>query len=443
MGSEFHLLETLVQYPKEDLNKEYKNWLDLSDRESQADLAKALIAIANHGGGYVVLGFNEDEAKNLVIDEKRPENLNNYCQDRINGIIQRYADPVFHCECHLVEHPGDNQKYPIFIVPGGHKTPIRTKIGSPNERLFRAHVYLVRRPGPKSESPQSAQEWNELITRCMMNSKEELLEKMRALITGTPAQIVENQIDVSLDDWINSSLDRFNTVVTDTFPEENPSRYSYGKWCVGYLVTGNFDVPSLTQFRDILHDAQGNETGWPVWLTSVSHSQEYVFEDTIERIINPQTSSDGAHSDYWRVSPDGKLFLLRGYQEDGSAPYDIGTILDYTLPIWRIGECVLHSARLALKLSNEPLQITLNAIWDGLKDRTLVSWASKRYFLFRGGTCHADRVTSKITFESDKIESNFTDIVSQLLKPLYESFDFYSLPAETLTHELKRLRKQI
>lgn len=141
--------------------------------------------------------------------------------------------------------------------------------------------------------------------------------------------------------------------------------------------------------------------------------------------------------------PEGKLFLLRGYQEDGAAPYDLGTIFDFTLPIWRIGECVLHSARLASKLSEEPLQITLNAIWDGLRDRTLVSWASKRHFFFRGGKCHTDRVSSKITFESDKIDSNFAEIVSQILKPLYTSFDFYSLPSDILTYELKRLRKQI
>lgn len=439
----FHLLENLVQYPKEDLDKEYKSWLDLETCEGKADLAKGLIALANHGGGYLVIGFKQEENGNLSLDEARPANLNNYGQDVINGIIQRYADPVFHCECHLITNPENQQEYPIIIVPGGNKTPIRTKRGGPNGRYFNQNTYLIRRPGPKSESPQAAQEWSDLLNRCIMNGREELLEKMRVLLTESPSQIVENQADSSLDEWMEKSLNRFGALVEEKLPDEDPSRYSHGKWCVGYIINGDFDNPNLTDFNTKLRESQGNETGWPVWLYSVSHSPPYPFEGTIERLIVPQTYTDGAYSDYWRASPTGKLFLLRGYQEDSSNRYDPGTVLDFTLPIWRIGECILHSGRLANRLSEDPVQITFNAIWDGLKDRKLVSWASNRYFFFRGGKTHTEKISSKVTFTSNQIESNFPEIVNKILKPLYEAFDFYSLPMDTLIYELKRLRKQI
>ena len=54
------LLQDLVDAPMERLDVEYKAWLNLDDKESQATLAKHLCALANHGGGYVVFGIEDD-----------------------------------------------------------------------------------------------------------------------------------------------------------------------------------------------------------------------------------------------------------------------------------------------------------------------------------------------------------------------------------------------
>lgn len=48
----------------------------------------------------------------------------------------------------------------------------------------------------------------------------------------------------------------------------------------------------------------------------------YINGDAIECWIGGDTSEhrnfqDAAHSDFWRVSPEGRAFLIRGYQEDG------------------------------------------------------------------------------------------------------------------------------
>ena len=50
----------LISEPHEDLAVEYKTWLDLGQEKDKATLAKACIALANHGGGFIVLGFDED-----------------------------------------------------------------------------------------------------------------------------------------------------------------------------------------------------------------------------------------------------------------------------------------------------------------------------------------------------------------------------------------------
>jgi len=78
-------LGDLLAYPHEDLAIELKEWLDFSSEEHRADLAKAILALANHGGGTVVLGFS-DQGGQWVPTEPLPHNLTVYSQDAINGI---------------------------------------------------------------------------------------------------------------------------------------------------------------------------------------------------------------------------------------------------------------------------------------------------------------------------------------------------------------------
>ena len=399
--------------------------------------------MANHGGGFVVLGYDDDNGT-LTPAEPRPENLNQYSQDLVNGYIHRYADPVFHCECREVINPENRLAYPIVLVPGGHTTPIRTRRGGPNGQYFLQNVYLIRRPGPRSEAPQSAQEWSDFLNRCIMNRKDELLESFRSILTGVPTQIIDDSVDAALDEWISESLDRFTELINEKLHDEIPSRYSYGTWFVSYMINGEFVVPDLPSFREIIRSIEGNETGWPAWINDISHGMLYPYEGLIECLILGGKFQEGAFSDFWRASPDGRAFLLRGHQEDVSnSRHEPRTVFDLTLPIWRIGECVLHSYRFAEALSDDPLEITFSVQWAGLANRTLTSYANPRYMMRGSDVCHTDTINSKITFSSDQINTNFPDIVNEILKPLYEAFNFFSLPRSTLMYELKRLRKQV
>jgi hypothetical protein len=110
-------LQDLLAYPREGLDVELKGWLDLSVEEARANLAQAILALANHGGGYIVIGFAEKQG-NWIPAKPRPKALNDFSQDSINGIVQRYGDPSFHCELHLVAHPTNGASFPIVVVPG-------------------------------------------------------------------------------------------------------------------------------------------------------------------------------------------------------------------------------------------------------------------------------------------------------------------------------------
>ena len=89
-------LQPLITEPREDLAAEYKNWLDLiskEHKEHKAILAKAAIALANHGGGYIIIGFAEQGQ--TLVSGPCPERIPEITQDSVNAAISRYAEPRF------------------------------------------------------------------------------------------------------------------------------------------------------------------------------------------------------------------------------------------------------------------------------------------------------------------------------------------------------------
>jgi hypothetical protein len=139
------------------------------------------------------------------------------------------------------------------------------------------------------------------------------------------------------------------------------------------------------------------------------------------------------------------MFLLRGYQEDCEAEtWDPGTFFDLTLPIWRIGECLLHAEQLSniITLEENPL-IRFRVTWSGLQGRELRAWASHRRFLHPGRVARQDSVTSEIVVETGSISTLLPEIVQSITQPLYELFDFFNPSLQIFQEELSWMRKEI
>lgn len=378
-------LQALLAHPREDLHIEVKGWLDLTDEEQKADLAQAMLALANSGGGYILIGFTQGDT-GYIPQQPRPQDLQMYSHDIVNGIIQSYADPPFHCEVYPVPHPHTGELFPIILVPGGHRVPIRAKRDGPGNCHVRQNTYYIRRPGPSSEPPRTAQEWDDLLRRCLFAQREELLNSIRAIFLG---KISSREADLetarkALDEWILQSRVRWEEVVTQRLGQNGRKRYEHGIWSVAYAIIGDFEPPSLSGLKELLMKVEGHESGWPPWWVPTQDPiKPYPYEGVVECLIaEPEHDgffSDGAHSDFWRASSEGKLFLLRGYQDDGHDAQEKGiqpgTVFDFVLPIWRVAECLLHAHRLATRLAGQSASVLIRFTWEGLANRVLSNWA--------------------------------------------------------------------
>ncbi len=164
-------LERLILEPIETLEVEHKEWLDLQAKPHKAKLAKELIALANHGGGHVVLGFS-DPGMNPI---ECPADYDYVTTDYVNGIVAAYSEPSFHCELTWVcDHL-------VISVPAGATVPIRANKGSKNDEIVKDRYY-IRRPGPNSEIPRSGLEWDALLRRCIANRDAELETMVRRVV---------------------------------------------------------------------------------------------------------------------------------------------------------------------------------------------------------------------------------------------------------------------
>ncbi len=435
-------LQPLLGVPREDLAAEYKTWLDLTTTEHKAVLAKAAIALANHGGGFIVVGFNDDGPQLLQVD--RPEDFPEVTQDQVNTAIRRFATPEFHCRLYNIPHPTNRMLHPIIVVPGGMMEPVMSKRDC-NGVISKNRCY-IRKPGPRSEEPQTVEEWRALLQRCIQAGREDMLDAIRTIVTGRiEAAPIPPDAAGDLHAFCEAARARWSELA-DELPEEAPARFPLGHYEMGFSLIDAQPAPNLQELQSRLDTARKIKlTGWTVFLSMGTRGWEpYPHEEFVEAWVGRQIErdrsyDDAAHADFWRASRDGKLYTIRGYTEDSrSDRYEVGAVIDVTLPVWRVGEGLLFASRLA-EAFEDVEAIAVECRFTGL-DKRLLTGGEFEYAISDKRVSHTDQVTLTGQATIDQIRDNLTEFVHDLMSPLYERFHFFNLPVELVDRELGRLR---
>ncbi len=435
-------LQPLLGEPREDLAAEYKTWLDLGTNEHKAILAKAAIALANHGGGYIVVGF-EDHGHQLK-SIARPANVPEVSQDAVNAAVHRFATPPFHCELHNVPHPTTQAIHPIIVIPGNRTEPVMSRRECTG--VIAQNRCYIRKPGPRSEEPQTAEEWRALLRRCVLAGREDMLEAIRSIVSG---RIEANPLPPNAHDELHFFCEaahaRWSELVED-LPQSAPARFPLGYYEMGFSLVAAQPAASLAELQTRLEAAQRIRlTGWSVFLnmttpgwTPYPHG-EFVEAWVGRPIERKRNFDDAAHADFWRASRDGKLYTIRGYTEDSLADRIApGTGIDITLPVWRVGEGILFASRFSEAFENVEA-IAVECRFTGLDNRCLTSLNHDRV-VSDGRASHTQEITLISQATLDQLRDNLAEFMHQLLTPPYERFDFFALPLEVADTELGRLR---
>jgi transcriptional regulator with XRE-family HTH domain len=207
----------------------------------------------------------------------------------------------------------------------------------------------------------------------------------------------------------------------------------------------------LHKLQQILAQAELRITGWPVfWVPTREGLTPREVDGVVECWLapsddgTPRAHFDAAHCDFWRAAPAGRMFLIRGYQEDSQETFPPSTIFDTGLPIWRLGEALLHAARLAALLKqgeDSAITVRFRAFYTGLLGRVLKPWANPFLdLLVEGAAARSDEAMLETVVPASAIEKNLATHLFPLVASLYERFGVAGLSLDRVQAEVDRLQ---
>lgn len=255
--------------------------------------------------------------------------------------------------------------------------------------------------------------------------------------------------ETSQEAFVGEAFTRWRDL-TKNLPKESPGRCPYGWYRIDYALGGEIKKIELYKLADVLRKAVVPHTGWPMFrLPRRPELAPREIDGLVECWLSPDAKDlervfdDAAHCDFWRAAPEGRLVLIRGYQEDTQETFPPGTIFDTTLPIWRMGEAFLHAARLAKLMTEDPTAATirLRSLYTGLQGRDLRAWASPMSVdFFGGGRSRTNEAMLEGTAPAGEVEKDLGRFVYPLVRSLFERFGVAGISEDFVSSELDRMR---
>ena len=448
---DFSRIQALVDRPSESLSIELKRWIDPDQPEGKAKIVKAALALRNYGGGYLVIGF--DDNTHEPDQDNVPQNVKAaFHIDKIQALISRYASESFEVSVEFPERGG--QPYPVLVVPPGVKTPVaaRADLPSADRRsvLISMHdIYIrsLRSNNTPSTTKATWKDWPSILEVCFDNREADIGRFLRRHLGGLAPEVVQGFLgsiasglqpketpEDHLRRYLQESEERYSTVVAERGVQLPP----HGAWEVGLLLIG--DIPSHSanqEFLNLLNSSNPRYTGWPVWLDSRNFydksARPYVFGSVWEAlIVNP----DPLHSiDFMKLDPKGHFYLRRPFQDDSNqspSPKPM-TYLDFALPILRTAESIAVGLAFAKAMDCDPekTQLAFGFRWTKLKERQLVAWTTPR-FIPPGFFAYQNEVIAFIEVPLETPLSALGEFVNQAVKPLFEVFNGFELSKDVV-----------
>jgi len=458
MDADFSRIKNLVDKPSESLAVEIKRWIDPETPEGKEKIIKAVLALRNNNGGYLVIGFDNDtlepDIQNIPGDIKGLFHI-----DKIQEMISKYASDPFEVS---VEFPDrDGQPYPVIIVPPGLRTIVAAKseLKDGSRTLINindVYVRTLRSNNRPSTAKVGWKDWPRILEICFDNREADIGRFLRRHLSGITPEVVkefsmvlkkaqepEIKTEELLKDLLYQSKERYQNIIKErklTIPV-------HGSWEVALIFFG--DVPSHSanqDFLSLLNSSNPHYTGWPVWLESRGwepKDRPYVFQGVWEALIANIGMGILSQIEFMRLDPKGQFYLKRALQEDIAendrfpAPL---SVLEIELPIIRTAEAITVGISFAKAMGCNPENTMLAFAfkWTMLKGRKLIGRSHPFVSAFPQ-RAYQEEVTVTVDVPLETPLSALGEFVNQAVKPLLEAFEGFTLNKNKIEGLTRRL----
>lgn len=448
-------LADLLDGGGEDLGVEYKAWLDLTDPEIRAKLAKHLGALANHGGGYIIIGV--DDKTRLPLGSP-PPSLPRIDQEAVAGIVKRYLSPPFQIQIETVAKGGVG--YPVVIVPSHGQRPVMAVADGPTGPkgqpvgVSQGRIY-IRASGPQSVEIRTPDDWNALLDRCLSHRGDQLAKIMRQGLSrpDRPSRAAIHFLSAAIDstayDFSHQAASLAHEVSgpDQTWLSGASKRFS----ALGYaLLDAEGEAIELTGLRGLIDRAsrgmeENASAGWSAFYPIVGVPErapqlrsERLGDTDASYLEGMRLAKSGmlwGSVDYWRLYEGGVGVWVDSYRSDavrakeGGEPYLIIAQVLYHL------HSTLAHARLIGQEISGVTQVAVRQDWRGLTGRSL-AWERRRVAV--PGTCVDDSFAKTIVLSWAELRDDYFQALRRVAIAFLDAFPPSGgrSPAEWLTREI-------
>lgn len=456
--------DELVGRPVESLNVELKTWLDPTDDLHVAKLVRAIFALRNRGGGFLVLGFDDKTLQPDPYPLGKPiETV--YHHDEVQGVVSRYAHESFEIEVSMGER--DGASYPVIVVPEGVRTPVAVKrdlLDKTTRKALLAKGEIFFRTLESNGTPSSARiapgDLAALMEICFDNREADIGrfmrrqlaggggEALRALLGAEPIPSAADRLRARAEAVIVRGDAAFDEAyAASPLPEQKASYLQGLTMRVGMVAEPHHaDALATNEFMNRVAASNPQYTGWPAWLDARGfHRQQdraHVEDGAWVTYIRGGDMGERDRLEYLLYDPRGDFYARRLMQDDTADTIKPFIALDPVLMLYRVTEFIaagLSVLRGAGWTEEEKAGFAFS--WTGLNGRTITSWANplRFYGAGEGYRSHSDVAKSYVEVALDTPHLALAPAVERAVAPLFACFNGYQPPTSLVEEAVRAL----
>ncbi len=424
--------QALLTSPGERQEVDYKAAVAFDNNtEFGLKLIKHILGMANTDGGWIVIGYEDGT---LTPDPKHSTEVaaaydSTSLTDAVNASVQRGQQ--VHLAVFMEKHTETQLIYPIIRVKGFERTPLicrSTKLASDTEEpILQVGKVYIRRPGAATSEIQSLPDWEDLLSRCVSQRRDEFLSEFADLFQRMTAgdATPDEDAKTKLNEWITEQRSISTT-------------HEHLLHRGGYIESAQTFVRSRASEWTRQELQKAAILAKPHYRNALVPAQAGI-EIRIGLTDRPMLP------EYWYLKQDGSCYSSGLLREDYTPPSFSSSLghpdksLWFDLAILRIARELLDSARIYKELEiapDEPYILSINHC--GLEGRTIYA-SDPRYpsYTDLGRDSQVDCHLWQEEVTQDLITGRWLELTHTIANSLFSLFAFTEVPKE-LIHDIVR-----
>lgn len=454
----------LVERSSEGLSAEIKGWISPSSQEGISKLIKAIFALRNRNGGFLLIGFDDKTLRPDVINSSPVDVRQAFHADVIQGIVSKYASEPF--EVRIGFGGRDGKDFPVIKIQEGVRSPVAVSRDLPNGsggyliRVGDVFFRTLSSNGTASSAKARPEDWPAIVEICFENREADIGRFVRRHLSGKDITVMIEALTglrtlsvppvPTLRDRAEATLaegeKRFHAALLDrSLTKESIPELNRGMWQIALVV----DPPKVEaladqSFLNVALNSNPQLNGWPIWLDSRGFAdrtnEPYILEKGWQALIVSLNGGWSRHLDFMRLDPKGEFYLQRIMQDDLTDKVVPETALDGVLAIIRIAEAIIVGLKMVRALGwGDDARLGFAFRWSKLKGRELSSWANPLVGFMPGLLSHTDTVETFVEIPASTPTSAVAPYVEEAMRDLFLAFKGKTLSSNVFEEWTQRL----